>query len=68
MTNARSMQSKKSLAMSRASPVDKRDAEAAEIERLRDEGKQALSISWDDPPADSKPIEHEADPEGSNRD
>jgi hypothetical protein len=44
---------------------DKRDAEAAEAERLLDEGKQALSISWDD---DGKTIEHETTPEPSSKD
>jgi hypothetical protein len=44
---------------------DKRDAECAEAERLRDEGKQVASIGWGD---DRKAIEHEANPEPSNKD
>jgi hypothetical protein len=44
---------------------DRRDAEAAEAERLLDEGKQALSISWDD---DGKTIEHETSPEPTSKD
>src|SRR5580693_7699456 len=40
---------------------DKRDAEAAEVERLR-EGKQVISIGWGNPD-DDKTIEHEASPE-----
>jgi hypothetical protein len=31
---------------------DKRDAEQAEIERLRDEGKTVVSIGWEKPPED----------------
>jgi hypothetical protein len=31
---------------------DKRDAEAVEIERLRDEGKTVVSIGWEKPPED----------------
>jgi hypothetical protein len=46
---------------------DKRDAEAAEAERLRDEGEQVVSIGWGDPDG-SKTIEHEANPEDSNTD
>jgi hypothetical protein len=43
---------------------DKRDAEAAEIERMRDEGKQVKTIGW----VDGKTIEHEAKSEPSGRD
>jgi hypothetical protein len=46
---------------------DKREAEAAEIERLHDEGKTVTTIGWDDPDAGTT-IEHEAGPERSNRD
>jgi hypothetical protein len=52
----------------RSDDDDKRDAEAAEIERLRAEGKEVISIGWGEPSADSKLIEHEADPEGSIKD
>jgi hypothetical protein len=45
---------------------DKRDAEAAEAERLRDEGEQVVSIGWGDPNG-SKTIEHEANPEDSKK-
>jgi hypothetical protein len=44
---------------------DKRDAEAAEAERLRDEGKHVASIGWG---AGGNTIEHEAGPESSNKD
>jgi hypothetical protein len=44
---------------------DKRDAERAEIERLRDEGKHAVSIGWGD---GDKTIEHAACPEPENKD
>ena len=44
---------------------DKRDAEAAEAERLRDEGKHVVSIGWGD---GGKFIEHEARPGPSNKD
>ena len=44
---------------------DKRDAEAAEAERLRDEGKQVVSIGWDD---GDKTIEHAAGQEPGNKD
>jgi hypothetical protein len=44
---------------------DKRDAERAEAERLRDEGKHAVSIAWGD---GGKTIELEASPEPSNKD
>ena len=46
---------------------DKRDAEAAEAERLREEGKEVVSISWDDHDG-GKLIEHEAGPEPSSKD
>ena len=46
---------------------DKRDAEAAEAERLLDEGKTVISIGWRSPD-DGKTIEHEAGPEDSNKD
>jgi hypothetical protein len=46
---------------------DKRDAEVAEAERLRDEGEQVVSIGWGDPDG-SKTIEHEANPEDSKKD
>ena len=42
---------------------DKRDAEAAEAERLREEGKQVISIGWGSPD-DDKTIEHEGQPRG----
>jgi hypothetical protein len=48
----------------RTSEDDERDAEAAEAERLRDEGKTVTSIGWGD---DGKLIEHEAGPEPSNK-
>ena len=44
---------------------DKKDAEQAEIERQRDEGKRVISIGWDD---DGKPIEHEAKPNRPDKD
>ena len=44
---------------------DARDAEAAEAERLRDEGKHLVSIGWGD---GSKTIEHEAGPQPSSED
>jgi hypothetical protein len=47
---------------------DKRDTEATEIERLREEEKQVGSISCGERSADSKLIEHEADPDGSSKD
>jgi uncharacterized protein YndB with AHSA1/START domain len=46
---------------------DKRDAAAAEIERLHEEGKTVISIGWGDP-GGCNAIEHEANPEESNRD
>ena len=44
----------------RNSDDDKRDAEAAERERLREGGKQPVSIGWGD---DGKTIEHEVNPD-----
>jgi hypothetical protein len=44
---------------------DKRDAEAAERERLREEGKHVVTIGWGD---GCKTIEHEARPETSSKD
>jgi hypothetical protein len=44
---------------------DKRDAEAAEAERLRDPGKPVASIAWGD---GGKIIEHENSPEASRKD
>jgi hypothetical protein len=41
---------------------DKRDAEAAEAEQLREEGKQVISIGWG-APDDDNTIEHEAGPD-----
>jgi hypothetical protein len=49
----------------RTSEDHERDAEAAEAERLRDEGKQVVSIGWGD---GGKTIEHEAGPEPSHKD
>jgi hypothetical protein len=49
----------------RTSEDDQRDAEAAEAERLRDEGKQVVSIGWGD---GSRTIEHETGPVRSNKD
>jgi hypothetical protein len=49
----------------RTSEDDERDAEAAERERLLDEGKPVVSIGWGD---GGKTIEHEANPEPSNKD
>jgi hypothetical protein len=46
---------------------DKRDAEAAEVEWLREEGNEVNSIAWGDPDG-CKTIEHEASPEDSNKD
>jgi hypothetical protein len=46
---------------------DRRDAEAAEAERLRAEGKSVISIGWGDRDG-GKAIEHEANPEDSNKD
>jgi hypothetical protein len=67
----------------RTSEDDERDAEAAEAERLLDEGKtieceraeseqlrdegKQVSIGWDDPDG-SKLIEHDTSPEPSNKD
>ena len=44
---------------------DERDAERAEAERLRDEGKQVVSIGWGD---GGKTIEHEVSPKPSSKD
>ena len=44
---------------------DRRDAEAAEAERLRDEVKPVASIGWGD---GGRTIEHAAEPEPSNKD
>jgi hypothetical protein len=49
----------------RTSEDDERDAEAAEAERLRDEGKHVVSIGWGD---DGKTIEHQASSESSGKD
>jgi hypothetical protein len=46
---------------------DKRDDEAAEIERLRDEGTEVVTVGWSRP-SDPSIIEHETTPEGSNKD
>jgi hypothetical protein len=51
----------------RTSEDDERDAERAEAERLREGGKEVVSISWDDRDG-SKLIEHGANPEPSNKD
>jgi hypothetical protein len=48
----------------RTSEDDERDAESAERERLRDEGKHVVSIGRGDPDG-GKTIEHEAGPEPS---
>jgi hypothetical protein len=48
----------------RTSEDDERDAATAEAERLRDEGKQVVSIGWGD---GGKLIEHEPSPEPSNK-
>jgi hypothetical protein len=50
----------------RNSDDDKRDAERAETERQRDEGKHVVSIGWGDTEG-GKTIEHEASPEPSNK-
>jgi hypothetical protein len=46
----------------RTSEDDERDAERAEAQRLRDEGKHVASIGWDDPEG-GKLIEHGANQE-----
>jgi hypothetical protein len=51
----------------RTNDDDKRDAERAEAERLRDEGKMVVSTGWGDPDG-GKTIEHEVGPEPSNND
>jgi hypothetical protein len=63
-----SVQSKKTVDYTfrwRTSEDDKRDAEAAWRERLRDAGKPMVSIGWGD---GGNTIEHEGSPERSNRD
>jgi hypothetical protein len=47
---------------------DKRDAEAAEAERLREEGKHVVSIGWGGAPDHGKTIEHEANSGPPNKD
>jgi hypothetical protein len=47
---------------------DERDAEAAEAERLLDEGKNGVSIGWGDPTDGDKTIEHEVGREASSKD
>ena len=49
----------------RTSEDDKRDAEAVEIERLREEGEHAVAIGWG---GNRKIVEHEAGAEPSNKD
>jgi hypothetical protein len=49
----------------RTSEDDERDAEAADAERLQDEGKSVVSIGWGD---GGKIIDHEASPQPSNKD
>ena len=44
-----------------------RDAERAEIGRLREEGKAVVSIGWCNPD-EGKTIEHEAGSQRSNKD
>jgi hypothetical protein len=51
----------------RTSEDNERDSEAAAAERLRGAGKPVASIGWGDPD-DGKTIEHEANPEPSNKD
>jgi hypothetical protein len=51
----------------RTSEDDARDAEEAEVERLREEGKTVASIGWSDPNG-GKTIEHQAGPEPSSED
>jgi hypothetical protein len=46
---------------------EKREAEEAEAERLREEGKTVASIGWSDPNG-GKTIEHEANSEDWNKD
>jgi hypothetical protein len=46
---------------------DRRDGEAAEAQRLRDEGKHVVSIGWVDPDG-GKTIEHETSREPSKKD
>jgi hypothetical protein len=51
----------------RNSDDDLRDAEAAEADRLREEGKPVVSIGWGDGGSD-KTIEHEPNPRPSSED
>jgi hypothetical protein len=51
----------------RTSEDDARDAERAEAERLRDEGKHVVSLGRGDPEG-GRTIEHEPSPERSNED
>lgn len=51
----------------RTSEDDERDTEAAEAERLREEGKPVVSIGWGDGGSD-KTIEHEPNPRPSSED
>jgi hypothetical protein len=51
----------------RTSEDNKRDPEAAEAERLRDEGKTGISIGWGEPDG-GKLIEHEAGTGPSDKD
>jgi hypothetical protein len=53
------------MAVSGSDEDDKRDAEAAEADGLRDDGKSVVSIRWGD---GGKIIEHEASPEPSSKD
>jgi hypothetical protein len=65
-----SVQSKKTVDYTfrwRTSEDDAREAEAAEAERLRDEGKHAVSLEGADPEG-GKTIEHQTGPESSNED
>jgi hypothetical protein len=45
---------------------EKREAEEAEVERLREGGNEVVSIGWSSP-GGSKTIEHEAGPEPSSK-
>ena len=51
----------------RTSEDDERDAERAEAERLRDEGKPVVSTGWGDPD-DGQLIDHEPNPQPSSKD
>jgi hypothetical protein len=48
----------------RSSDDDKRDAEAAKAERLRDEGIHMVGIGWG---GDGRTIEHDTSPEPPNK-